>query len=139
MFCSHNQILHSATEPRILNQKRKDAGHHIKSKKRPLLLIILLFISITCMSTNSTAQAISFSLFDRNLTTDDPSQIVTGDFNKDGNLDLAFSDRVVSKVFVLLGNGNGSFGPEVGFATNGPASSLVTGDFNKDGNLDLAM
>jgi FG-GAP-like repeat len=139
MLCSHSHILHPTTEHGIPNQKRNDAYHQTKSKTRPLVLMILLFISITAMHPNATAQTISFSRFDRSLMTDDPFQIVTGDFNKDGNLDLAFSDRVVSKVFVLLGSGNGSFGPEVGFATNGPAFSLVTGDFNKDGNLDLAM
>ena len=58
---------------------------------------------------------------------------MTGDFNRDGNLDLVFSSTATPQVFVVLGNGN--FDPELGFTTLGPATSLVTGD----GNLDLAM
>ena len=64
---------------------------------------------------------------------------MTGDFNNDGNLDLVFTDRNISQVFVTFGNGKGNFGVEVGFATLGPPVSPVTADFNSDGNLDLAM
>jgi hypothetical protein len=102
-------------------------------------LIILLLVSIAALASNATAQTISFTRLDRDLSIEDPLQIVTGDFNNDGDLDLVFSDKVISKVFVLLGNGNGTFGPEVSFPTLGPPVSIVTGEFNDDGNLDLAM
>lgn len=98
-----------------------------------LLLVVMAGV------TSATAQTFSFSRSDRDLQIDNPFQIVTGDFNKDGNLDLAFSDKVVPEVFVVLGDGHGAFGPEVDFTTLGPASSLVASDFNNDGNLDLAM
>ena len=101
-------------------------------------LIFLLLILMTAVASEATAQTVSFSRSDRDLPIENPFQIVSGDFNKDGNLDLAFSDKVIPQVFVVLGDGNGAFGPEVGFTTLGPASSLVTGEFNDDGNLDLA-
>ena len=66
-----------------------------------------------------------------------PTQLITGDFNGDGKLDLAIAAG--SSVYVYLGNGDGTFSfgsfPEVA----GTATSLVTGDFNADGILDLAV
>ena len=67
-----------------------------------------------------------------------PNAMVVGDFNGDGNLDLA----VVGDGFVtiLLGNGKGGFE----FAPNSPitdysAGAVAVGDFNGDGKLDLVM
>ena len=85
-------------------------------------LVCLLLISIAAAASNITAQTISFSRTDRDLSIASPSQIVTADFNKDGNLDLAFSDKVVPQVFVVLGDSHGAFGPEVGFPTLRPAT-----------------
>jgi FG-GAP-like repeat/Protein of unknown function (DUF1573)/FG-GAP repeat len=66
--------------------------------------------------------------------------VVVGDFNKDGSPDLAFAIGGYNKpeVAVLLGKGNGTFAPEVDYATAG-SSSVTTGDFNGDGKLDLAI
>ena len=108
------------------------------SYSRTSHLIIVFLISLVTLAQNATAQPISFSRSDRDLPID-PFLIVTADFNNDGNLDLAFTDRVLSQLLVVLGNGNGTFGPEVTFSTKGPATSLVTGDFNDDDNPDLAM
>jgi probable HAF family extracellular repeat protein len=69
-----------------------------------------------------------------------PHSVASGDFNHDGNADLAVvnDDNTVS---VRLGDGKGAFGPEhiysVGQGTF--LISIATGDFNKDGNLDLAI
>jgi hypothetical protein len=99
----------------------------------------LVFLLLSLLAATANAQTVSFSRSDRDLQTENPFQIVTGDFNNDGNLDLAFSDKLIGNVFVVLGDGHGAFGPETSFTTLGPASSLVTSDFNHDGNLDLAM
>jgi hypothetical protein len=68
-----------------------------------------------------------------------PESSTTGDFNGDGNLDLAvtnFSDTVS----ILLGTGTGSFGTATNFATGGLGGVFVTtGDLNRDGSLDLAI
>jgi hypothetical protein len=67
-------------------------------------------------------------------------KLVTGDFDGDGNLDLAVSNYGSSQVTVLLGKGNGTFtvAPGSPFNIGGRANQMVVGDFNGDGKLDLA-
>jgi hypothetical protein len=67
-----------------------------------------------------------------------PFSVKAGDFNGDGQLDLATANSDSENVSVLLGNGAGGFGaPTVFKVGNGPAS-VAAGDFNRDGRLDLA-
>ncbi|MFN5351256.1 MAG: inverse autotransporter beta domain-containing protein [Alphaproteobacteria bacterium] len=69
-----------------------------------------------------------------------PSDIAIGDFNKDGNLDLAVTNAVSNTVSILLGNGSGAFiAGDTLVVGAGNAYSLVSGDFNNDNNLDLAI
>jgi hypothetical protein len=68
-----------------------------------------------------------------------PTAIATGDFNGDGNLDLAIANGSSNTVTILLGNGNGTFTAVASPATGNSPSSLVVGDFNGDGKPDLAV
>lgn len=61
--------------------------------------------------------------------------------NADSHLDALVTDFLEGKVWVMLGNGTGGFGPSVGFAvngTNGPVEIAVA-DFNADGKRDLVV
>src|SRR4029077_1447129 len=63
------------------------------------------------------------------------TELLFGDFNHDGKLDLAASD--VGGVSILLGNGDGTFKAAIPTAASN-FTNLATGDFNHDGKLDLA-
>jgi VCBS repeat protein/FG-GAP repeat protein len=71
----------------------------------------------------------------------DPLSIAAGDFDNDGNLDLAVANSVTSNVSVFLGNGAGSLTLTTAspFDAGTGASAIAVGDFNRDGVLDLAV
>ena len=73
-------------------------------------------------------------------------EISLGDFNEDGNVDLAYpvtgnQDRVNTShtVLIYFGDGAGNFtaGPSLQVGTE--PHSVATPDFNKDGHLDLVV
>jgi hypothetical protein len=68
-----------------------------------------------------------------------PLHIAVGDFNGDGRLDLAVSALIGANVYVLPGNGDGSFQPPVSLDAVVLAGSLVAGDFTGAGPSDLAV
>ena len=75
----------------------------------------------------------------------DPYFLRSGDFNHDGKPDLAVIACTIQycqgpeSVFILLGNGDGTFQPATSYPVEFGATSLAIGDFNNDGNLDLAV
>jgi hypothetical protein len=70
-----------------------------------------------------------------------PALPVAGDFNGDGNLDLAILNQLSSSVSILLGHGDGRFSAAPVLSLN-PAispSAITVADFNSDGLPDLAI
>jgi hypothetical protein len=69
-----------------------------------------------------------------------PSSVASGDFDRDGNTDVAVTNQGSGDISVLLGNGNGTF-----FAENvlvieaGIPSAVATADMDDDGRLDLVI
>ena len=72
-----------------------------------------------------------------------PASLAVGDLNGDGKLDLAVSNSAEppqpGSVSILLGNGDGTFQPQVEYAVGEQYTSIVMADFNSDGKLDLAV
>ena len=65
--------------------------------------------------------------------------VAAGDFNGDGNIDLAVADFLGSDISVLLGNGDGTFQPPVKYPTTETPTFVAVGDFNGDNKLDLIV
>ncbi|MGO9541545.1 MAG: FG-GAP-like repeat-containing protein [Terriglobales bacterium] len=62
--------------------------------------------------------------------------MVAGDFNKDGKMDIAIAG---TEIYLLLGNGDGTFKAPISTPSPINPVALTSGDFNKDGKLDLAV
>lgn len=67
---------------------------------------------------------------------EDISDVLFGDFNNDGNLDLAVA-RASNRNLILQGDGNFGFAPVLSLPRTNDTFSLASGDFNRDGNIDL--
>ena len=68
-----------------------------------------------------------------------PVASVVGDFNRDGNKDLAVANNGSNDVSVLLGNGDGTFQPPVNFPVGGSPNLITMYYFNGDSIQDLAV
>jgi len=68
-----------------------------------------------------------------------PEAFAVGDFNGDGNPDLAVTGSQSNNISILLGNGKGGFSPGATFDTGPTPIGVVSGDFNGDGKTDLAV
>lgn len=78
-----------------------------------------------------------------NFGVSQPTAIATADFNGDGKLDLAVTQRLTGKISILLNDGTGGFATD---ASNAPSvlfaaqpSAITAGDFNNDNKADLIV
>jgi len=67
-----------------------------------------------------------------------PLSVTIGDFNGDGNPDLAVT-AADNTVTILLGAGNGAFSRGSSFQTGTSPQYIAAGDLNHDGELDLVV
>src|SRR5262245_52346286 len=66
-----------------------------------------------------------------------PELLVAGDFNQDGNMDLAVNGTGFDVVAILLGDGQGGMTLKGHLPVDTLVKGLDVGDVNKDGHPDL--
>lgn len=88
----------------------------------------------------------SFSWRGGNWAGPTPQWLTAGDFDGDGNLDLAvasyggpYTSPVQGGLYILLGNGDGTFEVPVYYSAGTNPFGVMAADFNHDGILDLAV
>ncbi|CAF3764261.1 unnamed protein product [Adineta steineri] len=70
-----------------------------------------------------------------------PSDVAAGDFNNDGQLDIAVANYGTNNIGIFLGYGNGTFSSQQTNPTGYDSTPqyIGTGDFNNDNRLDIAV
>jgi hypothetical protein len=101
------------------------------------LLVLFLFSLHGVASARAFGKPVTYQADGR------PIAIAVGDFNSDGNPDLAVSNAGTSDVSILLGNGDGTFQPSVNYPVgslhSSPAGVAVTCETLGGKGLDLVV
>jgi hypothetical protein len=97
------------------------------------LAILITFQNRVAVS----ATPITFDLKGPYTTYAYPQSVATADFNADGKIDMAAACQ--TRASIRLGNGDGTFGPNVDYVIGNDGTSVAVADFNTDGNLDLVV
>jgi hypothetical protein len=99
---------------------------------------LLLFLWFLGSGTSLLAQFETRSAFP--VGTDIPIATVSGDFNRDGKLDLAVVEFLPKGVVaILLGNGDGTFRAGPQYEVGVQPQYLAAADFRQNGTLDLVV
>jgi FG-GAP-like repeat/Bacterial Ig-like domain len=68
-----------------------------------------------------------------------PSPSESGDFDRDGLADFAVANVAGNSVSIVLGNGDGTFGPDQEISVGGQTRGIAVLDSDGDGDLDVAV
>jgi FG-GAP-like repeat/Bacterial Ig-like domain (group 3) len=108
-------------------------------KNRAISLLVLSLLALSSAAPAAAQCTFSIGTPAFSASGEKPGDIVSGDFNHDGYLDLAVVNRFVDTVSILLGNVNGTFAAPFSYPTGTGALDIGTTDLNLDGHLDLIV
>jgi Flp pilus assembly secretin CpaC len=126
-----------AVKPQIASDRLTGSGFHDLLVTDPTANAVRIFLS----SGDGTFKEAAGSPI---TVPNQPSAIVTGDFNGDGNIDFAVTSFASSEISLFFGDGTGAFKE----AANSPIAlpsgvlnpvAMVVGDFDNNGKEDLAI
>jgi hypothetical protein len=89
--------------------------------------------------TSQLTKPVSFAAHQDYPAGDNPSGVAEGEFNGDGNGDVATANLLSNNVSVLINKGDGTFNNAVNYAVGNGPTGIAAGDFNGDGKDDLAV
>lgn len=102
-----------------------------------VILALSLFYPFVNVYAISFAQPADYSAYPSGMT---PSNIVSGDFDGDGDMDVALTYSDTNNVGVMINQGNGIFGYPVLYSTVASGPTLITSvDLTNDNVLDLVV
>ena len=99
--------------------------------KRFLATAFCLFASLACHSQSFSTKSYPVGA--------GPAQLIVADFNGDHIPDLATVNTSANTVSILINNGDGTFRPQLEFATGPAPLAIAAVDWNKDGKMDLVV
>jgi VCBS repeat-containing protein len=109
---------------------------------RLAVLVAALLLAALALAPPAPAQTppgVSFTGPTNFAVEDNPNSVAVGDFNGDGDPDLAVANQFAESVSVLLGDAGGSFSAATNIDTGGFPFAVAVGDFNGDGDPDVAV
>jgi len=107
-------------------------------KSTPSFYFFLLLFVYGALSSTAAAQKYLFGRADFGAG-NAPSFVAVGDFNGDGEQDLAVTNIADNTVSIFLGKRGATFATKVDYPTGHGPTSVTVGDFDGDGKLDLAV
>ncbi|MDZ4752364.1 MAG: VCBS repeat-containing protein [Flavobacteriales bacterium] len=66
-----------------------------------------------------------------------PQSVAQGDFNEDGDLDVVVVNYLQGNLSLFMGNGNGTFDPQITMANGNFPTEVEVADINGDNNADI--
>ena len=109
------------------------------ARRLSVTLCLALLASLTLAGEASAGPIVNFSAPTKTTLPANPNSVATGDFNSDGDPDLAVASDAAGTVSILTGGLGGSFSAPTSIAVPGGATAVAVGNFNSDQDTDLDL